>query len=238
MNTAPKVTFISAEAAQRLETPSNVISINSPHEHTHLPTKHTRLLILSFYPNDYHDFGEQGPTEKTARKIIDFAISCNNEDIVVHCGEGRMRSAAVAVFLEMDLDYEIDFRAPGCLGTVAHASDKLTKLLRRTFRPFKKQVRKLKSAGHDVIKLDWEHNLVQYVPSNLKADRFPGYVFGPEEEGLTELTQDERQELYLSQFEDPLAFNHETLAFPIDRTDALCLLNNNRIPTHKYAVGV
>jgi hypothetical protein len=233
------VSFIPKQSAERLETPVNLISINSPNEYTRLVIGHTRLLSLSFYPNDYQDMGEQGPTEKTARKIIDFMISCNEEDIVVHCGEGRIRSAAVAEFIERNYDYDVDYQAPGCIGSIGGASKNLYRLLAYTFNPYKRTIRRLKSTGHQIKAIDWDAKMVQYIPSHLKEGRFPGYVFVPTDlDGLTELTQNERRELYLSQFVNDLTFTSATLDFPTDSTDAHCLLDNNRIPTHKHVVAV
>lgn len=126
-----KVTFLPKDAVTKIKVPSNIISINSPNEFTSFPFKHKRLLSLSFYPNDFGDLTYNIPTEETAKQIIDFIESCDGEDIVVHCGEGSVRSAAVACFMERDMDYEIDFEFPGCKGSTANRSRNLFMLLRR-----------------------------------------------------------------------------------------------------------
>lgn len=129
-----EVTFLPKQAAGALTKPANVISICSPNEYQEFACEHKRLLRLSFYPNDYGDLKHNIPTEETAKKIIDFVESCEGEDIIVHCGEGRIRSAAVACFLERDMEYDIDFEFPGCNGSVTQRSRNLYMLLRREYK--------------------------------------------------------------------------------------------------------
>lgn len=127
----PKVTFLPGEVAGAIVEPSNVISINSPGHSQSFSCNHKRLLSLSFYPNDRGNLTHNIPTVETARKIIDFVESCDGEDVIVHCGEGRVRSAAVAMFIARDMKYKLDMEFPGCLGHTASRSRDLFMLLRR-----------------------------------------------------------------------------------------------------------
>lgn len=128
-----QVTFLPKQAAGALTQPANVISICSPNEYQKFACEHKRLLRLSFYPNDFGDLKHNIPTEETARQIIDFVNSCEGEDIIVHCGEGRIRSTAVACFMNRDMDYELDVAFPGCNGSVSSRSRNLYMLLRREY---------------------------------------------------------------------------------------------------------
>jgi len=134
-----KVSFLPQQVASGMSVPVNMISLNSPNDFTRFAVEHKRLLTLSFYPNDYQDMGDKGPTEETAKAIVDFIDSCNGEDIVVHCGEGRIRSAAVAKFIYRDFDYDLDWDAPGSIGTTVNMSKHLYRLLRRYYEPIKKE---------------------------------------------------------------------------------------------------
>lgn len=134
-----KVSFLPQKVASEMAVPVNMISLNSPNDFTRFAVEHKRLLTLSFYPNDYQDMGDKGPTEETAKAIVDFIDSCNGEDIVVHCGEGRIRSAAVAEFIQRDFDYRLDYDAPGSLGSTGGMSKHLYRLLRRYYDPIKKE---------------------------------------------------------------------------------------------------
>jgi predicted protein tyrosine phosphatase len=126
-----QVTFLPKDVASALTVPTNMISINSPNSYTQFACEHKRLLVLSFYPNDFGDLTHNIPTEETAKEIIDFIESCNGEDVVVHCGEGSIRSSAVALFMERDMDYELDTEFKGCKGSTANRSRNLYMLLRR-----------------------------------------------------------------------------------------------------------
>lgn len=126
-----KVTFLPGDIAGAIVEPSNIISINNPGREQAFACKHKRLLSLSFYPNDRGNLTHNIPTAETAQKIIDFVESCEGEDVIVHCGEGRVRSAAVAMFMARDMKYKLDLEYPGCLGQTANRSRDLFILLRR-----------------------------------------------------------------------------------------------------------
>lgn len=127
------VTFLPKDKASELKAPSNIISISDPGRFVDFACEHKRLLRLNFYPNDFGDIKTNIPTEQTAQQIIEFVESCEGEDIIVHCGEGRVRSAAIALFIERDMDYELDLEFPGCTGSVAGRSGNLFRLLRREY---------------------------------------------------------------------------------------------------------
>ncbi|MDU8351109.1 hypothetical protein RYA05_04265 [Pseudomonas syringae pv. actinidiae] len=128
-----EVTFLPKQVAGALTEPANVISICSPNEFQKFACEHKRLLRLSFYPNDFGDLKHNIPTEETAKQIIDFVESCEGEDIIVHCGEGRIRSSAVACFIDRDMGYDLDICFPGCNGSVSSRSRNLYMLLRREY---------------------------------------------------------------------------------------------------------
>jgi predicted protein tyrosine phosphatase len=128
-----QVTFLPKQAAGALTQPANVISICSPGEFQKFACEHKRLLRLSFYPNDFGDLKYNIPTEETAKQIIDFVESCQGENIIVHCGEGSVRSTAVACFMDCDMDYKLDYKFPGCKRSISNRSRNLFTLLRHEY---------------------------------------------------------------------------------------------------------
>ena len=191
----PSVVFFPAEVAGAIKIPTNMISLNSPNDWQKFEVQHKRLLVLNFYPNDYLYMSKDGPTEETAQKIIDFVISCNGEPIVVHCGEGRIRSAAVAAFMERDMGYTIE-DARGSLNSTAGMSKHLYRLLRRQYDPIKKMQRRideLVDSGCEIVDVNHTTGVIQHIPRHLSKDRFPGMHFYPKDStGMDELSFEER----------------------------------------------
>lgn len=118
----PKVTWVPRDYAVKIKEPLNIISISGMYDNTPafaVPPKN--LLSLRFNP-----FGCGMDTHladgETCRKIFAFMETCKGEDILVHCGEGRIRSPAVALFIADAYDridspeggaWEPDFDHPG-----------------------------------------------------------------------------------------------------------------------------
>lgn len=131
-----KVTYLPGKVASKLTTKTNVIAIRSPYDAgLQYAAKHN-MLSLSFF-NNCDSLSEQQRermlSSDQAQQIIDFVKKCAEakEDIVVHCGEGRIRSPAVACFIEYmtsddmrhgdgDKAYMVSTKMPGCIGSDRH----------------------------------------------------------------------------------------------------------------------
>ena len=99
-----KVYFVPKKVASSIRTPVNLISINDPYgSWAEFSVKHN-LLKLGFI-NDYSGIQEVTKRhliqDEHIEKIIEFCkpIFEKGEDIIVHCGEGSVRSPAIANFI-------------------------------------------------------------------------------------------------------------------------------------------
>lgn len=99
-----KVYFVPKKVASSIRTPVNLISINDPYgSFAEFSVKHN-LLKLGFI-NDYAGIQEITKRhliqDEQIEKIIEFCkpIFEKGEDIIVHCGEGSVRSPAIANFI-------------------------------------------------------------------------------------------------------------------------------------------
>lgn len=99
----PHVYFVPKEVATRLKAPINLIAIYGPYD-CPLEFKPKHNLLRLQFANHYEGMSElmaqKMISEEQIQKIIDFVKACKGEDIVVHCGEGRIRSPALAQFIE------------------------------------------------------------------------------------------------------------------------------------------
>lgn len=103
--------FCSKQIATELTTPTNVISIRF--ENDSWPTfavGHNRLLSVVL---PLLERGESIDPE-VCEQIYQFARECHEETIVVHCGEGRIRSPAVATAIAAT--FGLDVRSHEMLG--------------------------------------------------------------------------------------------------------------------------
>jgi len=143
----PKVAWVPKEAAKKITVPTNVISIRGPYDsYPTFAVKHKRVLSLSFNPFDTHQsesMKEKEFTPALCREVFAFMESCQGEDILVHCGEGRIRSPAVAFF-------------------IAEAYDRTDEPVGGSWTPdFKHPDRKFSDAGMDrqlwrMLKREWQ----------------------------------------------------------------------------------
>lgn len=106
----PKVYFVPKKTAQSIRTPVNLISINDPYgSWAEFSVKHN-LLKVGFI-NHYSGIQEHSLKhliqEEDIQRIIDFVtpIVEKGEDIIVHCGEGSVRSPAIAYFIHRMAEY-------------------------------------------------------------------------------------------------------------------------------------
>jgi len=139
-----QVTFLPVLVAKKLRKPTNVISIISPYDpQPQFEVEHKRLLRLSFFPFGVK-LSEQMKdcrlTPEITQQIVDFAEKCKGEEIIVHCGEGRVRSPAVAMFIESLYEGQEDgwylaLKYPGCLGHTAGMDRELRRALNAWRQP-------------------------------------------------------------------------------------------------------
>ncbi len=131
----PEVTWLPAAFAAKIKEPMNVIAIGDPSQHYTYATEHKRYVRFTFYDDEHFQppAGCAVATEETAREILAFIKSCAGEDILVHCSMGVSRSAAVAMFIASDLEYDPQFGAEGCAGD-SFLNKKLFWLLRDTWK--------------------------------------------------------------------------------------------------------
>lgn len=119
-----KVKFISLAFAQRLDIPTNMISIGERGEAYTFACDHTCVLrlefddIVGYVGPEYHNFDFSH-----ARRILQFVELCGEADILVHCHAGVSRSAAVAKFLNDHLGYFLDLSFPSMQDTKLHNTE-------------------------------------------------------------------------------------------------------------------
>lgn len=111
-----KVTFLPYASASALPSETPMIAIGSPHQHYVYKEVHENRLELKF--NDKRWEGPEMFTMEQANMVLRFVDRMpEDKTLVVHCGMGMSRSAAVAKFLTDFMGYELDARYPGCLGS-------------------------------------------------------------------------------------------------------------------------
>lgn len=114
----PKIYFIPRAVAKAIKDPVNLISIYDPHNGAESFSVKHNVLSLGFI-NHYGGISEHAAkkliSEEQIQKIIDFYKAHKNEDIYVHCGEGSVRSPAIATFISVMCADEGNFR--GASGT-------------------------------------------------------------------------------------------------------------------------
>ena len=238
------VHFIPKQAAVALKKPSRVIAISSRYDSfLTYGADHKQLLRLSFDPSNIRPqpgMQDYRITEDQCHQIIDFLIVAmqHDEDIIVHCGEGRIRSPAVAQALEYIANsindnclYSMSLEHPDCIGSDAMMDRDLYFKIRSVYEQdpddaLRQIAKKHIDAGREVIGIERQAAMVKYVPTNLSADRYPGYAFIPGGgEGYEELTFEERLELYSPGHPQPIS--------ELERGDLYCAIENNRTPTHR-----
>lgn len=105
-----KVYYIPRDIAKKIKDPVNLISICGPYD-SHPDFKQNHNLLYLRFSNFYRDMPE--PTrqhlidDEQIEKIIEYAtaVFAKGEDIFVHCGEGSIRSPAIATFISHLADY-------------------------------------------------------------------------------------------------------------------------------------
>lgn len=121
----PKVYFVPKKVAQQIKSPTNVISINDPYgSWAEFGVKHN-LLKLGFI-NYFDSMSDTSKAhlikDEQIQEIMDFVkpIIEKGEDIVIHCGEGSVRSPAIATFISNLSDYAEGSKAYIPSGTFAN----------------------------------------------------------------------------------------------------------------------
>lgn len=100
----PKVYYVPKKLAQSIRTPVHMISINDPYGSWAEFNVNHNMLKLGFI-NHYSGIQEHSLQhliqEEQIQRIMDFVapIMAKGEDIIVHCGEGSVRSPAIAQFI-------------------------------------------------------------------------------------------------------------------------------------------
>lgn len=246
----PKIHFINKDAAVALTKPTRLIGLRGSYDQPlSYHARHIQLLQLKFDPMNMSRVKPDGQiTDEDILAIIDFALvaSESREEIIVHCGEGRIRSPAVAQFIEYILEfiYEEEGAAadvepyymatdhPGCLGSAAGMDRELFFRMKMFWEhqgkkdPIVELFHKNRKEGHKVVEILRATGMVRYIPKHLLDNRYPGYVFCPEDRTNTEeLTFEERYALMYPGCKPP------TNEFELG--DARCDVENNRTPTHR-----
>lgn len=121
------VTFVPRDVAISLKTQTNVISVIS---------KADVVPVFKVKPKRLHvmrvdAFGGARLSAYDVRQLVKFLNSCEEEDVVVHCGEGKIRSPAVAMAVTRLSDRALNLDYPGCVGTTNTADDSTFKRIIR-----------------------------------------------------------------------------------------------------------
>jgi len=94
-----RTTYMSAANIEALGTPSVVISIGSKYDNRpKFKVEHKEVLRLHFgiSSNTYEPHFDEG----MAKQIAELIERWPTEDIIIHCGEGRIRSSSIARGIE------------------------------------------------------------------------------------------------------------------------------------------
>lgn len=114
------VTFVPRTVAEGIANPAlAIISIRGRHDsHAQLHNDVAKLYLSFGTTGD--EFNKTFDREDY-NAIVEFILAHPDKHFVVHCGEGRMRSSAIAMGIEnmqeVDLKLRKDF--PGCIGSTA-----------------------------------------------------------------------------------------------------------------------
>lgn len=110
------VTFMGRSSAEEV-TDRNVaiISISGKYDSNANISNDVPKLFMSFGTTG-NDFDKQFD-EVDYKAIMTFVDSHPDKNIIVHCGEGRMRSVAIAMGLEHAYDMRLKRDYPGCPGS-------------------------------------------------------------------------------------------------------------------------
>lgn len=125
----PFVTYIPLKAAKALTKPVNLISVRDRWDWPEFKPTHNRLDVcysVRMSEDDPHAF-----SDKIADEILAFVQSVPGQDIYVHCGEGRMRSPAIAVALQRVFGFDLNESVPGCIGHTGLMESYTYNMLRR-----------------------------------------------------------------------------------------------------------
>ncbi len=92
-----------------IETPDRVYREDDLHRE-----KWKDSLVVQFHDIDREEDGLTAINTDHAQEIVDFILKHNGEEFIIHCDAGISRSAAVGLFMESRLDYDVHFNmGPG-----------------------------------------------------------------------------------------------------------------------------
>ena len=121
------VTFVPRDVAIGLKTQANVISVIS---------KADVVPVFKVKPKRIHvvrldAFGGGKLSAYDVKQLVKFLTTCGDEDIVVHCGEGKIRSPAIAMAVTRLTDKTLNLDFPGCVGDTSKLDDSTYKRIIR-----------------------------------------------------------------------------------------------------------
>lgn len=155
----PKVYFVPKKVAQDIRTPVNLISINDPYgSWAEFSVKHN-LLKLGFI-NHYSGIQEHSfqhlIQDEDIQRVMDFATPLleKGEEIVVHCGEGSVRSPAIAHFIHHMAEYVAMAPAYNPSGTYRDHRGSDHHMCRHTYHTCVNYYNKKLTEGKTLIEMD------------------------------------------------------------------------------------
>jgi len=126
------VTFLPYMATIYLPATTTVIAIGSQNSLYSYEHEFTHKLDLEF--NDGYFIKGVSFNEEMANQLLDFLDDAPDDQlVVVHCGQGVIRSPAVAVFMADFLDYKLELDFEGCLQHTHFMNDKIYQVLSKAY---------------------------------------------------------------------------------------------------------
>ncbi len=128
-------TYIPAKCLDALGPNHAVISIVDSYTPRPDLRRFTASLPLTIRPQcdrPYEDHKDVTP--ELVESIVSFVVANQDKGLVIHCGEGSVRSPALAKALEYTMGIAVNQRAPGCIGHTGNADRALFMSFRKVFK--------------------------------------------------------------------------------------------------------
>jgi predicted protein tyrosine phosphatase len=128
-------TFVPAKCLENLGSNHAVISIVDRYTDRPSLQRFAASLPLTINPQCDRPYDDHKDiTPELVESVVSFVVANQDKGIVIHCGEGSVRSPALAMALEYTMDITMNQRAIGCPGHTGNADRALFMSFREVFK--------------------------------------------------------------------------------------------------------
>lgn len=128
-------TFVPAKFLENLGSNHAVISIVDRYTDRPNLQRFAASLPLTISPQCDRPYDDHKDiTPELVESIVSFVVANQDKGIVIHCGEGSVRSPALAMALEYTMGIIVNQRAIGCPGHTGNADRALIRSFRKVFK--------------------------------------------------------------------------------------------------------